>query len=71
MIGRDSPLLGKDFVGEFSCYDLNNRSRHGFVMFSVSLGCDLNDWSRPLLGSLNNKMVATLISLNGTSLGSA
>ena len=40
-------------------------------MFSVSLGRDLSDWSRPPLGSLNNKVVATLISLTGTSLGSA
>ena len=45
--------------------------RHGFVMFSVSLGHDLSDWSRPLLGYLNNKMVATSISLIGNSLGSA
>ena len=39
-------------------------------MFSVSFGCDLSDWSQPLFGSLNNKMVATSISLTGTSLGS-
>ena len=44
MTGRDYPLLGKDFVGEFSRHDLNIRSRHGFVMFSVSLGRDLSDW---------------------------
>ena len=40
-------LLGKDFVGEFFyffilCYHLNIRTRHGFVMFSVSLGRDLS-----------------------------
>ena len=46
------PLFGKDFVCEFSRYDLNIRSRHGFVIFSVSLGRDLSDWSRPPLGSL-------------------
>ena len=53
--GRIFPLLGKDFVGEFSHHDLNIRSRHGFVMFSVFLGHDLSDWSRPPLGSMNNK----------------
>ena len=59
MTSRNFLFLGKDFVGEFSRHDLNIRSRHGFVMFSVCLGRDLSDWSRPLLGSLNNKMVAT------------
>ena len=69
--GRNFHLLGKDFVGEVSCYDLNIRLRHGFVMFSVSLGRDLSDWSRPPFWSLNNKVFATSISLIGTSLGSA
>ena len=64
-------MLGKDFIGEVSRYDLNIRLRHGFVTFSVSLGRDLSDWSRPPLGSLNNKVVATSISLTGTLLGSA
>ena len=55
----------------YSGRDLDDWLRHGFVMFSVSLGHDLSDWSRPPLGSLNNKVVATSISLTGTSLGSA
>ena len=55
MTGRDFLLLGEDFFDEFSCHDLNIRSRHGFVMFNIYLGRDLNDWSRLLLGSLNNK----------------
>ena len=66
-----SLLLGKDLVGEVSCYDLNIRSRPSFVMFSASLGRDLSDWLWPPLGSLNNKMVATSISLTATLLGSA
>ena len=40
-------------------------------MLIVSSGRDLSDWSRPLLGSLNNKVVATSFSLTGTSPGSA
>ena len=64
-------MLGKDFIGEVSRYILNIRLRHGFVTFSVSLGRDLSDWSRPPLGFLNNKVVVTSISLTGTSLGSA
>ena len=51
--------LAKTSLASFYVTTSKFKSRHGFVMLSVSLGRDLSDWSRPLLGSLNNKMVAT------------
>ena len=59
----------------FWFYCLNSRSRLpfsscdlDFLLLNTSLGRDLNDWSRPPLRSLTNKVVAASIFLQGLRL---